>query len=185
MRLDRNLLLVLGIAVLGGLAGYWVGGRALFPPNLSPPAHIDPLTRGDPYVDLVLPDLDGRSRRIAEFADGPLLINFWATWCAPCLRELPLLDDFAAEADRHGIEVVGIALDDADAVRGFLGRSPVRYPILLDRSAADDSSVRYGNTRAVLPYTVLIGADGRIAETRFGEIHLEQLERWAAAHGQR
>lgn len=186
MRFDRTLLLVLAVAVLGGLAGYWVGGRALSPPEIPPPPHVDPLTRGDPYVDLALPDLDGHSRRIAEFAaQGPLVINFWATWCPPCIREMPVLDAFAADADRHGVGVIGIALDDPDAVRRFLERTPVRYPILLDRSAADDSSVRYGNTRAVLPYTVLIGADGRIAEMRLGEVHREHLDAWAAAHGQR
>ena len=94
---------------------------------------------------------------------------------------MPELDRFARSQGPNGVQVVGIALDEADAVRAFLGRVPVAYPILLDRPGPADSSVRLGNVRGVLPYSVLIGVDGRILKQKLGPFARGEIDGWAAA----
>ena len=99
-------------------------------------------------------------------------MNLWASWCGPCIEEMPELDRFAREQGEAGVQVLGIALDDADAVRGFLQRVPVDYAIALDAPGPADAGVRLGNPRGVLPYTVLIDADGRLVRHRIGPFAL-------------
>lgn len=127
---------------------------------------------GAPMPALTLTDLDGRSVRLPEAYRGrPLLLNYWASWCAPCVEEMPELQRYSrAQAARGaaGVQVIGIALDDADAVRDFLRRVPVDYPILLEAPGPADSSVQLGNRRGVLPYSVLIDAEGRVRKQRIG-----------------
>jgi thiol-disulfide isomerase/thioredoxin len=117
----------------------------------------------------------------ADWRGRPLLVNFWASWCGPRVAEMPLLDAFAAEQGDSGVQVVGIALDEPSAVHDFLQRVPVRYPILLDAPAAGDSSVLLGNTRGVLPYSVLIDARGIVRRRKLGEFDAAELRDWARA----
>ena len=113
------------------------------------------------------------------YAGRPLLINFWASWCAPCIEEMPELDRFATTQIGNGTQVVGIALDDADAVRAFLKRIPVDYPILLDTPGPRDTGVQLGNLRGVLPYTALVGADGRLIKQKIGPFQAGEIDTWA------
>jgi hypothetical protein len=92
---------------------------------------------------------------------------------------MPELDRFAAAQGGDGIQVVGIALDDRDAVVEFLQRIPVRYPILLDAPGPRDSGVQLGNARGVLPYTALVSADGRLLKQRIGPFTDGELDGWA------
>jgi thiol-disulfide isomerase/thioredoxin len=132
---------------------------------------------------LELATLDGRTLALpAAYAGRPLLINLWASWCAPCLTEMPELDRFAATQPANALQVVGIALDDPDAVRAYLLRTPVHYPILLDVAGPRDSAVRLGNTHGVLPYSVLVGADGRVLRQKLGPFAPGEVARWAAPH---
>src|SRR5690606_3950472 len=120
----------------------------------APPAPegLEVARRGRPIPTLSLPALDGRQLALpAAWSGRPLLVNFWASWCAPCIEEMPELQRFASAQGETGVQVVGIALDDRPAVEAFLRKVPVRYPILLDRAGPADSSVRLGNARGVLP----------------------------------
>ena len=120
---------------------------------------------------LSLIDLEGK--RVAmptAFAGRPLLINVWASWCGPCIQEMPELDRYSAQQADNGTQVVGIALDDEAAVRTFLKRVPIRYPVLLDTPGPADAGVRLGNPKGVLPYSVLISADGRLLKQRIGPV---------------
>ncbi|MFT4198932.1 MAG: TlpA disulfide reductase family protein, partial [Pseudoxanthomonas sp.] len=134
---------------------------------------------GDLLPALVLPDLDGRSVALGEAWRGRrLLLNVWASWCRPCREEMPALDRFARRQGPQGVQVVGIALDTPDNVRAYLQRVPVAYPQLLASPGPADASVQLGDSRGLLPYSVLVGADGRIERQKLGPLSSEELERW-------
>ena len=169
-----RLALLLGAAVAAGGLGLWAGAR------FTGGGSVDAGLVGQPAPEIALPGLDGRVRSLAEFGGRPLLINFWASWCGPCIEEMPMLDAFAAKQSGNGVQVVGIALDQREAVEAFLRKTPVRYPVLLEAPGSSDTSVRFGNARGVLPYSVLVDAQGRIAAARIGPFRGDELERFAA-----
>ena len=192
----RTILLVaLAAGVLGVVAGLAVNGPgpllrtelgqravqqamdAVAPPT---PEGLAVAKRGDPVPSITLPDLAGTPRSLpGDFGDRPLLVNLWASWCGPCIEEMPELDRYAAQQGDTGVQVIGIALDDAAAVEDFLQRIPVRYPILIDTPGPRDAGVQLGNPRGVLPYTALISADGRLLKQRIGPFVHGELDDWA------
>jgi thiol-disulfide isomerase/thioredoxin len=175
----RSTLLIVVLALVAGGLGL-LAGRA-FDRSGSPPS-TEVARIGDPAPAIALPDLDGRVRHLSEWQGRPLLINFWASWCTPCIEEMPLLDGFAADQGNNGVQLLGIALDEAEAVRSFLTRVPVRYPTLIEAAGRTDSSVKLGNTRAVLPFSALIDADGRVKRLRVGSFRdADDLRRWATS----
>ncbi|HVI25829.1 MAG TPA: TlpA disulfide reductase family protein [Xanthomonadaceae bacterium] len=146
-----------------------------------PPAGVAVARRGEPLPAFRLPGLDGATQAVpGTWAGRPLLINVWASWCGPCIEEMPALEAFSREQGDKGVQVVGIALDDADAVRAFLQRVPVGYPILVDAPGPADAGVRLGNPKGVLPYSVLVSADGRLLKQRIGPFAAGEIAGWAA-----
>lgn len=135
--------------------------------------------RGKPLPALVVHDLDGATVPLpGAYAGRPLLINLWASWCGPCIKEMPELQRFSAQQGEHGVQVLGIALDDTEAVRDFLRQVPVNYPILRDAAGPADAGVRLGNPKGVLPYSVLVAADGRLLKQRIGPFADGEIARW-------
>jgi thiol-disulfide isomerase/thioredoxin len=122
----------------------------------------------------------GAAHELAHFRGKPLLINFWATWCPPCVREMPALDRFHREFSSRGWQVLGLAADQPEPVRQFLARAPVGYPIGLVGFGGIDLSRRLGNLTGGLPFTVLLDSRSRVAQRHSGETHFEQLASWAA-----
>jgi thiol-disulfide isomerase/thioredoxin len=134
--------------------------------------------------ELRLPDLSGKTRSLGQWRGQPVLLNYWATWCGPCIKEMPDLDAFAGKQPRaSGIQVVGIALDEAANVKAYLSRRPVRYPVLLETVDYGDSgsSARYGNSHGVLPYSVLLDAQGRVVRSKAGPLTPAELGAWQDA----
>lgn len=139
------------------------------------------LKAGDMLPDLEVPDLAGRSTRLRpKLAGRPALINVWASWCGPCIEEMPALEAFSRQQGPNGVQVAGIALDEPAAVRDFLRRIPVRYPLYVDTPGPADAGVRLGNPRGVLPYSVLVDARGRVLRQWVGPLRSTDLDRWAA-----
>ncbi|MEO6364603.1 MAG: TlpA family protein disulfide reductase [Luteimonas sp.] len=145
----------------------------------APPAGTQVARRGEPVAALSLTGLDGQLVTLpTAYAGRPLLVNLWATWCGPCIREMPELQRFSVEQAANGVQVVGIALDETEAVRGFLARTRVTYPVLLDQPGPTDAGVRLGNPKGVLPYSILISADGRLLKQRIGPFAEGEIAAW-------
>ena len=117
--------------------------------------------------------------RLQDFAGKPLLLNFWATWCAPCVEELPLLDRFFLENAANGWQVLGLAVDQAAAVKTFLQRAPVRFPIAMAGMAGIELSKDLGNLGGGLPFTVVLGSTGAVAHRKMGRVTEQDLQVWA------
>ncbi len=170
--MSRSNWLILALAVLASVIGGFVQHRA------QQPAASGSELIGQPAADLALPDLAGRLHHLADYRGRRVLLNFWASWCAPCLQELPALNRVQAKFGEHGPIVVGIAMDDGARVRPFLAAHPLDYQVLLGDLHAPSTSLVLGNTRDVLPYSVLLDTDGSILASHAGPLPPDQLERW-------
>ena len=160
-------------AVAGGAALLGLGA-ALRPRPAAAPAGGDPAFWG---AQLDTPS--GTPLALASLRGKPLLLNFWATWCPPCVREMPALDRVHREFAPRGLAVVGLAIDAPTPVREFLVRTPVGYPIGLAGFEGTELSRRLGNDRGALPFSVLFGADGAIRRRKLGEATEDDLRTWA------
>ena len=146
----------------------------------KPPAGTVVASRGERVPTMVLSALDGSQITLPSvYAGRPVLINLWATWCGPCIKEMPELQRFSSQQTSNGVQVVGIAIDEAEAVRDFLLRTPVTYPIFLHSPGPSDPGVRLGNPNGVLPYSVLVSADGRLLKQRIGPFAHGEINSWA------
>jgi thiol-disulfide isomerase/thioredoxin len=177
MPLRQTVLIVLVALAAAGL-GLWLGQDRRPPPAAALPPGTEVLGVGDaaPAIELLNPD--GHAVTVLPRTGRRVLINFWASWCPPCIKEMPLLDTFAAEQAAQDIDVIGIALEDAESVRSFLDQHPVAYQIAIAEVGLVDLSTRLGNARGVLPYSVLIDAQGRIAAIKLGEFRADELASW-------
>lgn len=115
---------------------------------------------------------------LANLRGRPLLLNFWATWCPPCVEEMPLLDAFYRENLANGWQVVGLAVDKAGAVKDFLGRFPVNFPVALAGMGGIALSKSLGNMGGGLPFTVVLGSDGSIRSRKIGKVSARDLALW-------
>ena len=149
--------------------GQRVLGAVLEAKAPSSPAGVIVAERGDIVPTMTLATTDGLQSEIPDaWAGKTTVVNFWASWCAPCLKEMPELQAFAGEQAANGTQVVGIALDDAASARSMLERLDITYSNLIDAPGPSDASVRLGNPAGVLPYSVLVSADGRVLKTKIG-----------------
>ncbi len=137
-----------------------------------------PALLGSPRPALTLPDLEGRPRNLDEFDSRPLLINFLASWCEPCRRELPELDGYARSQSPEGVRVVGIAVEETANARKLLDEVPVEFPVLIAGDAGTGLMPQFGNVSGTLPYSVLVGADGRLLARKIGAFAPGTTERW-------
>ncbi|MHB1058436.1 MAG: TlpA family protein disulfide reductase [Rhodanobacter sp.] len=173
--LSRSNGLILGLAVLAAALGGYVQNRS------HRPAVPEAAVVGQPLPPISLPDLDGRPHALSDYRGRRVLLNFWASWCAPCLKEMPALAEAQEKFGEKAPIVVGIAMDDPLHVKAFLAAHPVNYPILVGDTNAPSTSLQLGNRRQVLPYSVLIGTDGRILATHTGPLSSARLRQWLAA----
>jgi thiol-disulfide isomerase/thioredoxin len=123
--------------------------------------------------DITLPDLDGTPRRLTQWKGKPLLINFWATWCEPCRREIPLLKTLRRERASEGLEVVGIAVDFRDVTGKYARSQGIDYPVLVGEQGGLEAVSAFGMD-TVLPFSVFADSKGRILTLKIGELHRDE-----------
>jgi thiol-disulfide isomerase/thioredoxin len=123
----------------------------------------------------------GAPMAMQSFRGKPLLLNFWATWCPPCVEEMPLLDAFFRQNSARQWQVVGLAIDQPSKVRAFLQKTPVTYPIGLAGLGGTELAKALGNESGGLPFTLVVSAAGEVAERRMGRLAPADLARFAQA----
>ena len=121
----------------------------------------------------------GQTLPMASLQGQTLLLNFWATWCPPCIEELPLIDGFFQENSKKGWQVLGLAVDQMAAVNGFLAKAPVKFPVALAGMSGVALSKSLGNVGGGLPFTVVLGKDGSVLHRKMGRVTPDDLRAWA------
>lgn len=122
---------------------------------------------------------EGQPLAMAPFRGQPLLVNFWATWCPPCIEELPLLNTFQREQAGRGWRLVGLAVDRVEPVRAFLQKLPLAFPVAMTGFAGADLSRNLGNPSGGLPFTVVFGPGGEIVHRKIGQVKPDDLAQWS------
>jgi thiol-disulfide isomerase/thioredoxin len=173
MRAVARLLLLVTLSVTAGFFAGRVFWTAREMPPQPPPASSAAPER---LPDILLPDLAGATRSINEWRSGATIINFWATWCAPCRREMPLLEQVHKQRAGPGLAVIGIAIDREEPVRTFIGETGITYPILYGEREAMVSAEAFGPSFVGLPFTVIAAPGGLILKLHTGELHPDDLE---------
>lgn len=168
---NRRTTLYAGVAALAGLAGAGVAWQRRVGGHLSPEA-LQTLWAN------AFETPEGASLPMTSFQGRPLVINFWATWCTPCVEEMPLIDAFFRENESKGWQVLGLAVDQPSRVRQFLHQFPVSYPIGLAGLNGTELSKILGNDVGGLPFTVVLNANHELIQRKIGKLTSDDIKKW-------
>lgn len=160
------------LAALGATGGYLL--RTEMQQN-----DVDAINQADvstERMNFTLADLEGKPRDFAEWDGQARIVNFWATWCAPCRREIPLLKTLQEEQRENGLQVIGIAVDFVEDVAAYAEEAQFNYPILVGQEDAMAVAESSGVQFIGLPFTLIVTPDGELIAAHLGEIHAEQLD---------
>jgi thiol-disulfide isomerase/thioredoxin len=161
----------LGVAGLVALAGGLHLGQGSPESNDGGAAVRD----GTPLLEIALPDMAGKDQALGQWKGKVLIVNFWATWCAPCREEMPQFVKAQREYGGKGLQFVGIAIDQPDKVQQFASEIGLNYPALIGGYGAIELSKTLGNRLGALPFTVIVDRAGRIVHTQLGPVKDVQL----------
>ncbi|NBX05485.1 MAG: TlpA family protein disulfide reductase [Betaproteobacteria bacterium] len=123
---------------------------------------------------------DGKMLPMSSFIGKPLLINFWASWCAPCVEELPMVDAFYTSHHKSGWQVLGLAADKPQNVQQFLQKTPLHFPVAVDAMLATQWARQLGNVSGGLPFSVVLNSVGEVAQRKMGKLSQPDLDAWAS-----
>ncbi len=175
-------LIVFLVALAAGVGAYYLAADRPAPEQATPlpadaaaparPAAVIPERR----PDVTLADRDGKPRALSEWDGKPQVINFWATWCAPCRREIPMLNALAKDGAWPEIALIGIAIDFREDVLRYLEATPIDYAVLIGEEDGLDAARAFGMESLGLPFTAFVDRQGRILTIHVGELHRPQAD---------
>lgn len=164
-----------GATTLGAGLAWWQQRQA---PDVATLAAKDPVA--DAFWRLSFDSPTGTPMAMNSFRGKPLLVNFWATWCPPCVEELPLLDFFYQENKTKNWQVLGLAVDQPSAVRNWLQTRPLNFPVGMAGLGGTELSKSMGNLAGSLPFSVVFGSSGAVLHRKIGKVLPEDLAQWAS-----
>lgn len=166
--------LIAAVAILAAIAGHFAA-REMKPTTPTAAATADPSAAAE-LLALQLPDTAGNPQALAQWRGKIVVVNFWATWCPPCRKEIP---DFAAAARNFAaepVQFVGLSIDSAEAVQSFAREFDVPYPLLIASPQVLGLAARFGNAAQALPFTVILDRNGEVRHVKLGTLNLAELE---------
>lgn len=169
--LSRRHWILAGLGVTAGLAGAMVAWQ-----KFQPHAVMDEAIQNFWSQEFEKPE--GGTLFMKALLGKPLLINFWATWCPPCIEELPLIDAFFNQNKSKSFQVVGLAVDQPSLVRRYLSQRPLSFPVGLAGFNGTELGKTLGNSQSVLPFSVIFDAKGRLLAQKAGKLDQSDLEAW-------
>ncbi len=168
--MKRNILLYATIAILFVAIGIYFGAKRLEPvaPKDTAVTHLFAQS---------MANAQGQSESLSQWKGKHLVINFWATWCAPCVQEMPELSALQTEVANKNIQILGIGIDSPANIAEFSSKYKISYPLYIAGMSGAKLTKQFGNQAGGLPFTVLVGSDGQIRKTYLGRIKLEELRK--------
>ncbi len=177
--MTKNKLAIYAIVALvfGGIGAY-VATRTQTPAQVAAPA---PAAAGpgrpvDALYALTMTDASGTSHKLSQWQGKALVVNFWAPWCAPCVKEMPELDELGREMAAKNVQVIGIGMDSQDNIAQFAKKLNIQFPLYVAGMGGTGLPEKLGNPGGGLPFTVLIGPDGTILKTYLGILKFDELK---------
>jgi thiol-disulfide isomerase/thioredoxin len=173
--MKRPALLFAAVALVFGAGGIYFGMR-----------HHAPQTSASSSTAMTffaqqLPDATGTQQALSQWQGRPLVVNFWATWCPPCVEEMPELSALQAELALGNLQIIGIGVDSPSNIRDFTTRYKIAYPVYVAGLTGTDLARGFGNQGGGLPFTVLLDKKGHVVKTYLGRLKMEQLRADIAA----
>jgi thiol-disulfide isomerase/thioredoxin len=166
----REFWLIAVVAMLFSLIGLYFGLQ-----NLDEPASTT--DTGNYFFTQSLPDVNNNSEKLSKWQGKLLLVNFWATWCAPCVEEMPELSELQQKQDFKNLQVIGIGIDSAANIREFAAKHHITYPLYVAGMAGTELSKQMGNQQGGLPFTLLITPDGQVKKTYLGRLNMDAVRK--------
>ena len=165
---------MLVVALLFGMAGAWFGERHFAAAPAQPSAV-------DAFFLRSLPDSKGATTAMTQWKGRPVVLNFWATWCAPCVEEMPELTALQKEVKTKNVQILGIGIDSPSNISAFADKYQIGYPLYVAGIDGSELSRELGNKAGGLPFTVVIDASGKVRKTYLGRLKMDELRRELSA----
>ena len=175
--LKSNVLMIVAVGLAFAALGVYFGARA--PIGKTPVVATAPAVSG--LFAQTMADASGTMQPLAQWQGKPMVVNFWATWCGPCVQEMPELSALQAELAPRKVQIVGIGIDSPTNIREFAAKYKISYPLYVAGMGGTELARQFGNQAGSLPYTVLIAADGKVAKVYLGKLKMDELRRDLAA----
>ena len=171
----KNALVFITVVVLAGYIGYRFQEYLRY--QDIKPGDVKTIVIGNERAEFAMQDLDGNTHNIKEWDGKIIVLNFWATWCPPCMKEIPALIEIQEDFADQDLQIIGIALDDEDDVQGFYDSMGINYPVFATGIEGIDLSNKYGNRTGTIPFTAFINPNSIVTHTHAGEINRNLVEK--------